>query len=944
MGPLDDVVNAARGVGATARNVGEYLRYGGLDIEFEYSPYEVVAQAPMYRLRRYFPDDLPSTSAPSLVLVPPLMMMADVYDVAPKASAVRAIHEQGIDVWVVDFGRPEKEPGGMSRTVADHIIAVADVVDVVRGVTGRNVTLSGYSQGGMFSYQATAYRQGDGVDSIVAFGTPVDFGAAPLPTPLIPVSAQSYTHLAGGAVQTGVLPHVAIPRWLIKTATRLTDPVRVAEFQWKYYRTLHDREALLPAEQQRRFLAKEGLTDYPGTALAGLADLVATNRMMVGGQVVGDRVIALADIEAPVLLMLGETDREGHPDAARAIRSAAPRADVYEVLIPVGHFGLVAGNGARRNSWPRVAAWLRWRAGEAELPADIRPAELAPPGRTWTAGVNSQRAQAVVDGVVDVAHDALSSVGRIVDEVSGVAREHLGQLPVVGWIDQFRPDSADTVSTLIARHAADRADAPALFFRDRVVTWRALDAEVEDAVRRLLGVGVRAGERVAVLLPASDEALVLSAALIRLGAIVAPVRQGGDPAAVAPAVLLTDAAGARAVQANGFRGVVTSAEDAPSGWKRLDAVNPARVAIPSWYRRDPQRPGDAVFLLADGPDAPYAAVTRHQWAVLAHAAARAASVGEADTVYLAAPLADPATMLVLLGGALVAHARAAIPSGDDAETFWLEVRRYGVTHAGVDGAVLRRLVTADPDALEKGQPVRTFIGADIASGLGERSRRRFRSTEILHAHHPGRTEGLLVSSRTSPGLLGRAAPGTPEVAVARADLAAGRVRFSPNGTAEHARPEEVGLLLVRAPGDSVGDELVRDAFALGDAWTVTDELAYVDHGGEVYSAGPVRELVETDGGWAAPSVITAALEAIAAVDSAGVRSAGVGELEVTVSLLPGAELNGWELSRAMDGLVLGGAPATVRVLGGVSTSESVQAEYRWDANESAYRGTEEGER
>ncbi len=44
----------------------------------------------------------------------------------------------------------------MERTLDDHVRAVADAVEIVRRTTGRDVHLAGYSQGGMFCYQAAA--------------------------------------------------------------------------------------------------------------------------------------------------------------------------------------------------------------------------------------------------------------------------------------------------------------------------------------------------------------------------------------------------------------------------------------------------------------------------------------------------------------------------------------------------------------------------------------------------------------------------------------------------------------------------------------------------------------------------------------------------------------------------------------------------------------------
>src|SRR5947209_18597322 len=100
-------------LGAVAQNALEVARFGGLNTEEESSPYEVTDERRVYRLRRYFPGT--ERPGPPVLLVPPLMLAAEIYDVAPTTSAVRILHENGIDPWVVDFGAPEREQGGLGR-------------------------------------------------------------------------------------------------------------------------------------------------------------------------------------------------------------------------------------------------------------------------------------------------------------------------------------------------------------------------------------------------------------------------------------------------------------------------------------------------------------------------------------------------------------------------------------------------------------------------------------------------------------------------------------------------------------------------------------------------------------------------------------------------------------------------------------------------------------
>src|SRR5882724_6266301 len=55
-GPLA-ALRYLRRAGATARNLAEVVRFGGLDTGEEASPFSVVAEQVNYRLRHYFADD-----------------------------------------------------------------------------------------------------------------------------------------------------------------------------------------------------------------------------------------------------------------------------------------------------------------------------------------------------------------------------------------------------------------------------------------------------------------------------------------------------------------------------------------------------------------------------------------------------------------------------------------------------------------------------------------------------------------------------------------------------------------------------------------------------------------------------------------------------------------------------------------------------------------------
>src|ERR1700683_3082659 len=344
---------------ATAQNGLEVLRLGGVETGNSPSPSQTVGGTPMYKLRRYFPPDSrpghPQAGEPVL-LVHPMMMSANMWDVTRDEGAVGILHAAGLDPWVIDFGSPDEVEGGMRRTLADHIVALSKALDLIAEITGQDVHLAGYSQGGMFCYQAAAYRRSKNIASIVTFGAPVDtLAALPLGIPA------TFGAPAANFMADHVFSRLAIPGWMARAGFQMLDPLKSAKARVDFVRQLHDREALLPREAQRRFLESEGWIAWSGPAISELLkQFVAHNRMMSGGFAINGQLVTLTDITCPVLAFVGEVDDIGQPASVRGIRRAAPNAEVYESLIRTGHFGLVVGSKAAQQGWPTVAAWVGW--------------------------------------------------------------------------------------------------------------------------------------------------------------------------------------------------------------------------------------------------------------------------------------------------------------------------------------------------------------------------------------------------------------------------------------------------------------------------------------------------------------------------------------------------------------------------------------------------------
>lgn len=912
-------------LGSTAQNALEVARFGGFDTGEDASPCEVVTEQRVYRLRHYFPG---AAGGPVMLLVPPLMITAEVYDISSRVSAVKVLRDLGVDPWVVDFGAPEREPGGLERTISDHVLAVGDAVDRIRKATGRDVHLAGYSQGGMFVYQAAAYRRSEGIESVVTFGSPSDTSRG------LPFGLPSWLASEGvERIPDRVLGAFAVPGWVTRFGFQALSPVKSVRSRVEFILQLHDRERLAARERQRRFLERDGWVSWPGPALAEfLRQFIQHNRMLTGGFVIGDRLVTLADITCPVLTFVGEVDEIAPPPMVRGIRRAAPRAQVYEASLRAGHFGLVVGGLAIAQTWPAVASWAMWREGKGDLPEVVVPVagdeEAEPAGLPGgPAGYGLQLAMGIG---ASAARSVLRTAAQAVRASGQLSGEAAQNLPRLARLERIHSDTRMSMGLLLDEQARRRPGEVFFLYHGRAHTHDAAKRRIDAVVRGLIHIGVRRGDAVGVLMGTRPTALALVAALSRLGAVAVLLRPDGDPAAEArlsqvTRVIADPEHASRAERLAGVQAYLLGGAGRGDRGSLMDmeTIDPDQVEPPGWYRPNPGRAGDLAFVVFRGEGRHLRAnrITNRRWALAAFGTASSAALSSSDTVYSITPIQHPSALLMSLGGAVAGGARLALAGGYDPETFWDEARRYGVTVASYTWMLLRDLVNAPPNPAERHHAVRLFIGSGMPRGLWRRVEERFAPARVLEFYASTEGEAVLVNlSGKKPGSLGRPLPGSAEVRLARYDLENGHLAEGGDGFAIECRPGEIGMLLARVRLSAIGAAArpVRGVFRAEDAWTITGDLFRRDAGGDFWLVGREGELIRTADGIVPPGPIRDALGDLPYVDTVAVYGIPVGEAELAAAAVSLRDTEG--LSRRIRA---GGRPPLEETLKPIDLSEAL---------------------
>ncbi|MCC7463577.1 MAG: class III poly(R)-hydroxyalkanoic acid synthase subunit PhaC [Gammaproteobacteria bacterium] len=301
-------------------------------------------------LYRYRPLATSSGGAP-LLIVYALVNRPTMLDLQPDRSLIRRLLERGLDVYLIDWGRPDG---------ADRLVELDDYINgylarcvrrilAAHGIASLN--LLGICQGGTFSLCHAALHP-QSVRNLITMATPVDFHT---PDNLLS------TWLRGLDVDALVSAWGIVPGELLNNAFLALQPVRLA--QQKYVHLWSDG---LDAAQAAHFMRMEKwIFDSPGQAGVAFAQFVRwfyqENRLAAGTLAIGGRGVDLGRLRMPVLNLSGTLDHIVPPSASEPLGVLCGSRDYTARSVVAGHIGLCVSARAQREVPEAIECWLRER-------------------------------------------------------------------------------------------------------------------------------------------------------------------------------------------------------------------------------------------------------------------------------------------------------------------------------------------------------------------------------------------------------------------------------------------------------------------------------------------------------------------------------------------------------------------------------------------------------
>jgi len=320
-----------------------------------------------------------------LVLVPPLGVTAEVFDLMPQRSLVRYLVAAGFKVYLVDWGRPQRQHGHLGLKDYSYDMLGVALAEIRRHAACAELSLMGWCMGGLFCLLYQGQTLDPQVRNILTVASPIDLDSGSGVVAGVIGAAQAldgpahlvsrYSSLVLDALDPALL---SAPPWLTTLAFKLTNPLSSVASYWDLVTRLYDRKFVESHSTTSNYL--NNMLLYPGGVLRDMASKAVGSDELASGRVLfGDSVAELHRIRCNYLGFAGEGDRLVPPEMARHIVDIIASKDRTFRSAPGGHLGVIMGSHAWDTVWTQMVDWL--------APRSARTAQRKPASRRRRAAV-----------------------------------------------------------------------------------------------------------------------------------------------------------------------------------------------------------------------------------------------------------------------------------------------------------------------------------------------------------------------------------------------------------------------------------------------------------------------------------------------------------------------------------------------------------------------------
>jgi polyhydroxyalkanoate synthase len=321
-----------------------------LDTEIAATPYDIVYEEDRVKLKHYKPTGDIQLQRPLLVVYA-LINRETMLDLQPGRSVVQNFLQEGIDVYMVDWGYPARKDRYL--TIDDHVNGYMD--NIVNFILDKHhldkIHLMGICMGGTFCVIYSALHP-EKIKNLVTTVTPTNFD-----------TDQGLLHIwmKDMDVDRIVDTYGNIPGDIMNMGFLLLNPARLMIDKYVgFIENVANKKFVENFVRMEKWIFDS--PDVPGeTFRQFIRDCYQKNLLIQSKMEVGGKRVDLKKITMPLLNYYGKYDHLVPPEACELLTSRVGSKDTEDICLDTGHIGIYVSSKCQKEFAPRIARWLKER-------------------------------------------------------------------------------------------------------------------------------------------------------------------------------------------------------------------------------------------------------------------------------------------------------------------------------------------------------------------------------------------------------------------------------------------------------------------------------------------------------------------------------------------------------------------------------------------------------
>jgi len=316
-------------------------------VEVGTSPKELVWECDKVKLYHYIRESPAKCKIPVLVSFA-IMNRQDVLDLQPDRSLIRKLMEEGLDIYIMDWGYPTRADRYL--TMEDYILGyLNDAIDFIRKRHKvPKIHKMGICQGGLFSMIYAAIHP-EKLQTLSTYVAPYDFRDANC--------NMLYKWTKYVDVDTMVDSNGLISAEMLNSAFSMLKPSMELSKFFGVMDMMGDKDKLMNYLRMEKW--KNDCPDLSGEMYRKyIKDLFRDNKLINGNFELDGKKVDLKKMTVPFLNIYATEDNIIPNESTKAVMDHIGSTDKQLYAFPGGHIGVFVGAKSQKELAPSVAKWV----------------------------------------------------------------------------------------------------------------------------------------------------------------------------------------------------------------------------------------------------------------------------------------------------------------------------------------------------------------------------------------------------------------------------------------------------------------------------------------------------------------------------------------------------------------------------------------------------------